>query len=170
MKNSFINLFGIITMICVILFAACKEVAVIGITLNKNELTLSLNETETLVVTVHPIDATNKKVTWTSSNTDVATVNENGVVIAIDNGTTIITATTQEGKKQATCLVTVDYRACWIGNWDFETDRTWSIGWDSGHTVTNYLGKINLVDRDSLLIEYMENSTSVMNKIITFKH
>ena len=54
-----------------------------------------------------PENATNKKVTWTTNNDQVATVND-GVVTAVGEGTTTITVTTEDGKKTATCTVTVE--------------------------------------------------------------
>ena len=60
----------------------------------------------TLTPRILPTDANNKNVTWTSSKPAVATV-DNGVVTAVGAGETIITATTVDGGKTATCLVTV---------------------------------------------------------------
>ena len=61
-----------------------------------------------LVATVIPVDATNKAVTWVSSNPSVATVTDTGLVTAVSNGATIITVTTEDGCYTATCEVTVD--------------------------------------------------------------
>ena len=81
-------------------------IAVTGVELNKNELTLAIHETETLIANVLPENATNKGVTWTSSNPSVATVN-NGTVIAIAKGETTITVTTDDGNFSDICTVTV---------------------------------------------------------------
>lgn len=95
-------------------YVVCKQepVAVSGIKLNKTKLLLTLDEggnTEELTVTYTPSNAnTGKAVTWTSSNTAVATVT-NGVVRAVGAGTADITAVTANNK-QATCTVqVVDY-------------------------------------------------------------
>ena len=82
-------------------------VPVTGVTLDKTTAELTVGETATLTATVVPEDATNQKVTWTSSDTSVATVDENGVVTAVANGTTTITATTEDGGFTASCTVTV---------------------------------------------------------------
>ena len=81
------------------------DIEVSGITLDKTTLDLIVTRTYTLVPTVSPDNATDKKVTWTSDNENVATV-ANGVVTAKSKGTAIITATA--GNKTITCNVTVD--------------------------------------------------------------
>ncbi len=83
-----------------------SSVAVTGVTLNKASTTLTVGDSETLVATVAPSNATKKDVTWTSSNASVATV-LNGAVIARSAGTSTITAKTADGNKTATCTVTV---------------------------------------------------------------
>lgn len=75
--------------------------------LNKTELALEVGKTGTLEAIVEPSDATNKNVTWSSSNPEVATV-DNGVVTAVSAGEAIITVTTEDGAKTATCKVTVN--------------------------------------------------------------
>ena len=65
-------------------------------------------ETKSLTATVTPANATNQSVTWASSNPGVATVSDTGVVTAVANGQTIITATTVDGGYQASCTVTVN--------------------------------------------------------------
>lgn len=79
-------------------------VAVTGITLDKTTAELEIGATETLSATVTPDDATDKSVTWTTSDANVATV-ENGVVTAVAAGNATITA--QAGEHTATCAVTV---------------------------------------------------------------
>lgn len=81
-------------------------VAVSGVSLNKNTTTLSVNDTEQLTATVTPSDATNQNVTWSSDDTDVATVVA-GLVTAVAAGTATITVTTVDGNKTDTCEVTV---------------------------------------------------------------
>lgn len=82
-------------------------VPVTSISLNKTELTLKIGESETLVATVSPSNASNKSVSWKSENTNVATVNQSGKVTAVEEGTAKITVTTKDGSKKATCVVTV---------------------------------------------------------------
>ena len=79
-----------------------------SITLNKSSLSLQAGQEETLTATVLPSNATDKTVTWTSSNTSVATVSTNGKVTAKAAGSATITCKANDGSgKQATCAVTV---------------------------------------------------------------
>jgi hypothetical protein len=82
-----------------------EAVQVSRVTLEPATLTLAAGGSETLTATVRPKNATDKTLTWTSSETEVATV-EKGVITALTAGTTTVTATTVNGKR-ATCEVTV---------------------------------------------------------------
>ena len=81
-------------------------VPVSGVTLSQSDAVLMVGGTQTLTATVAPANATNKSVTWTTSNASVATV-ANGVVTAVGVGSATITATTTNGAKTASCAVTV---------------------------------------------------------------
>lgn len=81
-----------------------ESVSVTGITLDKTSVSLIEGENGTLSASVSPDDATDKTVTWTSSNESVATVAD-GVVTAVAAGTATITA--KAGDQEATCAVTV---------------------------------------------------------------
>lgn len=69
---------------------------------------LYAGNTQQLTVTISPANATNKNVTWSSSNSAVATVNSSGLVTAVSAGTVTITATTQDGNKTASAAITVN--------------------------------------------------------------
>ena len=98
---------GAKTATCKVTVNAPQTVPVTGVTLDKAELTLEKGSTGTLKATVEPQNATNNTVTWSSSNPEVATV-DNGVVTAVSAGEAIITVTTEDGAKTATCKVTVN--------------------------------------------------------------
>ena len=83
------------------------NVPVQSISLNKNTLSLKPNESEKLIATIYPFDATNKNMTWKSSNVSVAGVNYNGMISAYNKGNAIITVTAEDGNKTATCDVAV---------------------------------------------------------------
>jgi uncharacterized protein YjdB len=82
-------------------------VAVTGVTIAPTTLSLGINGTGQLASTIVPSTATNKNVTWTSSNSSVATVSNTGLVTGKAAGTATITATTTDGNKTATSAVTV---------------------------------------------------------------
>ena len=85
------------------------DIAVTSVSLNKTEIALIKDRSETLTATVSPSDATDRKVTWSSSNTGIAIVDQNGKVTAISGGSATITA--KAGDKQASCAVTVSVPA-----------------------------------------------------------
>ena len=89
--------------------ATPKPVKVSSITLNQTSLTMtSKGQTASLTATVNPGNAANKSITWSSSNSSVATVSANGTVTAVANGTADITATAADGSGvSAKCSVTV---------------------------------------------------------------
>ena len=82
-------------------------VPVQSVTLDKTTLSLMVGKNATLVATVLPENADDKTVTWSSSNTAVATVDATGKVTAVAAGEAVITVTTNDGGKTATCTVTV---------------------------------------------------------------
>lgn len=85
-------------------------IPVTDLELNKDSLTLQENSSDTLIATVKPDDATNRGVTWESSDTSIATVDANGKVTAISAGSATITATAADGSgKSASCSVTVTH-------------------------------------------------------------
>lgn len=85
------------------------ETAVETIELNKTELTLTVDDEETLTATVSPDNASNKNVTWASSDETVATVSNAGLVTAVGAGDATITCkSVADNTKQATCAVHVN--------------------------------------------------------------
>ena len=96
-----------VTCTVIVTEAATTEGAVVGVTLNKTALSLEVDAEDTLVPTIAPETASNKKVTWSTSDAAVATVDANGKVKGIKVGSATITVTTEDGSKSATCAVTV---------------------------------------------------------------
>ena len=91
--------------------ATCRvtvlPIPVQGVTLNKTKATLKVGATLTLKATVTPADATNRAVTWKSSNKNVVKVSSGGKLTALKKGTAVITVTTKDGRFIAECTVTV---------------------------------------------------------------
>ena len=85
-----------------------KYTPITSISLSKTALTLTRGGIETLTATLSPDSATFKDIIWESSDTNIVTVDQNGNVNAVSNGTATITATSRQGRKTATCAVTVE--------------------------------------------------------------
>ena len=113
MKNKFFALFTILLSISLITTYSCKKekvksVSVTEVGLNKTSTTLVEGETETLVATVMPENATDKSVVWESGNESAATVSQEGLVTAVGEGKATITVKTNDGGFSASCEVTVN--------------------------------------------------------------
>lgn len=83
------------------------SVPVTGVTVSPTSASIALPGTRQLTATVAPTNATDKSVTWTSSNTGVATVNASGLVTGVAAGSATITVRTNNGGFTATCAITV---------------------------------------------------------------
>jgi regulation of enolase protein 1 (concanavalin A-like superfamily) len=83
------------------------NVPVTGVTVSPTSQSLAVGGTVQLVPTVTPANATNKSVAYSSNNTAVATVNSSGLVSAVSAGTAVITVTTVDQGRTATCSITV---------------------------------------------------------------
>lgn len=90
-----------------ILSVTKRPVPVNGVSLSKDTLSLVAGTSETLLATVSPNNATDKSLVWTSSNADIATVDNNGKVTALKKGNTTITVTTLDGNFTDSCEVKV---------------------------------------------------------------
>jgi uncharacterized protein YjdB len=100
-------LFTIAALLIAVLTNCNKDIAVTGVKLEENSLTLEVGKTKTLIATVLPENATNKLVTWVSSDITVATVTSSGEVTTLTIGEAIIVVTTIDGNYTAECTVTV---------------------------------------------------------------
>lgn len=105
-------------------------IAVESVSLSEESLTLDEGETATLVVTILPEDATDKTVSWSSSNSSVATVS-NGIVTAVKEGIATITATA--GGKSAQCTITV--KKAFVAVTDITLSQT-NLSLEKGETAT----------------------------------
>lgn len=130
--------------------------------------TVALNtaEIEKLVTAVVPSNATDKTVSWSSSDRSVASVDSEGNITGLKAGTATITVTARDGKKTDTCLVTVtdpdagkEYTLVWEDNFDYEglpAGDSWTMEiWNPGqvnHELQYYTSSSNNVDaRDGIL-------------------
>lgn len=113
-------------------------VPITQIELNRGDYTMNIDETVTLTVKYSPTNATTKKVTWASSDSKIAKVNQNGRVEALKEGQVVISATTENGLL-ATCYINVQDNTdeLWNGTWEaMESDDegneqySWKFGYE----------------------------------------
>ncbi len=169
------NSAGSVTSNAATLTVNAATVPVTGVKLDQTELSLYTGESKTLTATVQPDSATNKNVTWESSNTSVATVDATGEVTAIGAGTATITVTTVDGNKTATCTVTVTRPYIPPANPNYRIDVTTTAGGTvtkdpaaakAGETVTltpapeeGYeVGEVTVTDRFGDTVAVTENA------------
>lgn len=112
-------------------------VSVTGVTLNYSSITIGRFDTYTLSATVLPNNATNKNVTWSSSNVNVATVDSNGVVSSVASGSATITVTTVDGGFTAQCSVSVTNRYAYFTLVSLADNNTFTL--KNGSTATRNL-------------------------------
>jgi len=108
------------------------EVAVTGVKLSDKEIELIEGQTHNLTATVLPDNATNKNVTWTSLVPDVATVGDDGTVVAMAMGASTITVRTVDGGFTADCAVIVKMRVIPVESISLNYDK---IGINEGSEV-----------------------------------
>ena len=91
--------------------ASCGDKAVESVTINQEAQTLTVGDTFDFTATVNPSDATNKNITWSSSDVEVGTIGEDGKFAALKAGNTTVTVTTVSGNKTDSRQVTVNPKA-----------------------------------------------------------
>lgn len=89
-------------------YGTSEPIPVTGVSVLPTSLSLNVGSTEVLTKTVAPLEAIDKTVSWSSGNESVATVNANGEVRAVTQGSATITVTTNDGGFEAICEVTVN--------------------------------------------------------------
>ena len=110
-----------------------QKVAVNGVSLKPNTLSLKVGKAEALSAVVIPANADNKTVSWSTSDPSVATV-ANGLVTAVKEGSATITVTTADGGKTATCAVTVS--AIYVPVTGITIDQGATAEVEEGNTIT----------------------------------
>jgi hypothetical protein len=103
---------------------------VTGVTISAASVSVNSGATTQLTATIVPADATNQKVTWTSSNNAIATVSASGLVTGVASGIATITVTTDDGGKTATSKINVDFS-------DFTSEQDKSNLENNGIQVVN---------------------------------
>ncbi len=130
-----------------------------GVTIINNDQNLNVGEKVTVSALVGPSDAGNQNIIWSSDNNDVVSVDENGVVTAISEGTATITVTTEEGgfTDSITCTVT-EFESESVGDHIYITSRMYG-----GDGVNKWYGSDDpdYVDIQPTTYKYSINGVSV---------
>lgn len=143
------------TATCTVTVTESGTVPVNGVALSHTSISLKCGYSSKLIATVSPVDATNKAVTWTSSNPYIATVDAEGNVNAVRVGVATITVTTVDGGYTASCVVTVTGGSVWPGGGSFVDDPT-----GSKHNVILPLGVVGgSVTADGINVKFGETVT-----------
>ena len=139
------------------------DIEITGISLNKSTATITEGETETLVATIKPSNATDKTVTWASDNEEVATV-ENGVVTAVKAGTATITATA--GDRSASCVVTVEKKVIAVTGIALDKETATIIEGET-ETLTATVAPADATDKTVTWATDNEEVATVENGVVT---
>lgn len=145
-----------------------SNIPVEGVSLSMTSSEVSIDGTTAITVTFTPADATNKKVSWKSGQTNIATVSDAGVVTGIAVGTAVITATTEDGNKTATYTVTVVDRPAFVFYGEKNRKMVYYDGKELKYVegaVSSYVSAAMMVGKDF----YGANSEHIYKNGVIFK-
>ena len=143
-----------------IIFALCmpysceKEdpaIKISSVSVSENSMIVTEGDINKLQITISPEKATNKNVTWKSSNASVVFVDKNGEIVANKAGSATITVTTEEGSKTATCDVTVEPKT---------VEPT---------SILLNIESVELIEGDSKLLTYVVEPSNASNKNVKWE-
>jgi len=114
--------------------ASCEitvdPIKVTGISLSKQDITLEISDKVKIDAIIRPDNATDKKVIWQSEDPNIAEVDDNGYIIGINEGNTVVTAKTEDGNFTASCNITVNLKGIRLTKSDMEMlPNTWDLIW-----------------------------------------
>ena len=135
-------------------------VNVSSVSLNKTETTLGVNETEKLVATISPENATNKNVTWSTSNSGVVTVDQNGNISGVAKGEAFVMVKTEDGGKTALCKVIVQENPSPVVHVESVTLDKTEVELAKG-TETVLIPTINPVTSNNKKVTWASSDTSI---------
>ncbi len=155
-----------------------QNIPVESIELSPTTAELEVGKTVQLNKTVNPNNATNKAVTWSSSDTEIATVDANGKVSGISEGNAVITVLTQEGNKTATATITVleETTGGTGDNFGFETgnfsgwNTSGSPGIETWASRTGTYGAVLTSATDELRKEFGELSPNTIYEVTVWTY
>ncbi|URZ14618.1 Ig-like domain-containing protein [Clostridium felsineum] len=146
----------------------CKVVPVQSISLNKSTDTLDSGDNDVLSVNFNPSDATNKNVTWSSSDSSIVSVDNTGKLTAMADGdgtaSATITATSSDRQKIASCLVTVNKKpSISFKDSALETVVRKAISKNSGKLYQKDVANIRTIDGANQGIHYLDGIENLSN-------
>jgi len=145
-----------------------------GVTINKISTVIDIGASEVLTATISPTNATNKEVTWDSSDPTIATVDSTGKVVGIKAGTAVITLTTVDGSITATCTVEVSANVL-PAQQNISLDKEWQIIFsqpvDSSTIQSNILlSRLDTVTKTETKVDITPVIDPVNSKVVIVKH
>ena len=133
-----------------------ETISVSNVSVTPATISILEGNTYQMTATVAPANATNKNIIWSTSNPNIATVNSQGLVTAISNGTASITATTQDGAKIDSCIITVN--ATVNNPQTFQAENAQYVGATFAANQTGFKG--------TGFIDFMNNSDGYVKWIV----
>ena len=168
--------YKLIPLLLLLAFVSCElrddGNRVADITLEQTSATLFVGENLQLSVVLTPADVANPTITWSSSNISVATISNTGVVSAVADGTTIVTATTQDGGHTATSTVTVGtimspppipIIGCNNNTPGWGVDGLGTIGWGSVRNTNIETGTTTIIGTGGRPTQVWSSAVSALN-------
>lgn len=142
------------------------EVAVETITLNQNELFLSMGDTYNLLATISPENADDKTIIWSSSNSSVASINSEGKITAVSVGEAIIYASSNNGLISASCNITVLAKSIAVTGVSLNYEMV-ELEVDDTLTLIETIEPYNATNQNVSWLSSNENVASVNNGLVT---
>lgn len=166
--NKKLYIIGVISILSIFILGALaigfilREIPVENIELSESVIELTEEETKNISCTVSPENATDKTVTWSSSDDSVATVNSYGMITAVKKGTCVITA--QSGEQTKTINVTVEKKHLDFSALYNEIDSDAKYGWKLGSDGSCLMVDTNVYEIDDFSSSAVYYSIKDMNK------
>jgi len=149
---------------------------VTGVALNKISTLINIGGCEALVATISPTNATNKNLTWDSSDPAIVTVDSSGSIIGLKAGKSIITVTTEEGSKTATCTVEVSANTNALpAQQNISLDKEWRITFNQAVDETTLqdnilMWRIDTATQTKIKVDITPVIDPTSSKIVIVKH
>ena len=154
--------------------AGTTATQVTGVMLNKMSTVINIGTSEALTAIISPTNATNQAVTWNSSDPTIATVDSTGNIVGVKAGKSVISVTTADGSKVATCTVEVSANAL-PAQQNIALNKEWRISFnqpvDSSTIQSNILlWRLDAVTKAEVTVDITPVIDPVDSKVVIIKH